>query len=286
MQKKYLIFILLISLLLCNCSINRMVMNAAAGFMDDGITVVYQEDDLELAEQFLGNNLKMLEIMIARDPENSRLNLIAAQGFGAYAMAFVEDENPKRAARLYQRALGYSFRALPEKKSFDKTIKPRELEELLLTYEKEDVPQLFWLGYNWGNYVLQHLDDPRNLVNLSKVEMIMSRCLELDEEYNFGGVDLFYANFYAARPPMLGGDPEKGKEFFLRNIEINDDKFFMAKYFYARYYAVQVQDEELFDKLLDEVISLDLDKYPEVKLMNSIAKKKAIELHKNKNTYF
>jgi len=157
---------------------------------------------------------------------------------------------------------------------------------LLKTYSKKDVPALFWLGYNWGSYVLQHLDDPRTLVNLSKVEMIMHRVLELDETYNFAGVHLFYGSFYAARPPILGGNPEKGREHFERNLELTNNSFYMTIYFLARYYAVQVQNREMFDSLLNDIVELDLDKYPDIRLMNALAKQKARKLLENQDLYW
>lgn len=272
--------------LVTSCSLNRLVINAASGFMESGIEVIYAEDDLEIAEQFLANNLKLIELMLSRDPEKRDLNLLAAQGFGAFAMAFVEDENPQRAARLYQRGLDYAFRSLPEKLTFKPDIKPQDLEILLAKYTIDDVPALFWLGYNWGSLVLQNLDNPRMLLNLSKVEMIMQRVLELDESYNFAGVHLFYGTFYAARPPLLGGNPEKGRKHFERNLELTGDKFYMTKYFLARYYAVQVQDRELFDQLIREIVDLDIDRYPEIRLMNSLAKKKTAVLIDNQDQYW
>lgn len=273
-------------MVLSSCSLNRMVINAAGGFMESGIEVIYSEDDLEIAEQFLANNLKMIELLLSRDPENPSLNLIAAQGFGAFAMAFVEDENPQRAARLYRRGLDYAFKSLPKKLRFQPSIKPQDLEVLLKKYTVNDVPSLFWLGYNWGSQVLQNLDDPRMLVNLSKVEMIMNRVLELDENYNFAGVHLFYGNFYSARPPILGGNPEKGRQHFERNLELTNNSFYMTKYFLARYYAVQVQDRELFDSLTHEIIAMDIDQYPDIRLMNALAKKKTKILLDNQSLYW
>lgn len=268
------------------CSLNRIIMNTASCFMEDGIESVYQEGDLELAQQFLSSNLKMIEIMVRRDPTNRRLNLLASQAFGSYAMAFVEDENPERASRFYQRGLVYSFQALPPKKSFTKKTTIMELEKILPTYTPKDIPALFWLGYNWGSYILKNIDDPNTLINLAKVEMIMHRVMELDEIYNFAGVYLFYGSFYSARPPMLGGNPEKGREYFLKNIELTQNRFLLGKYFYARYYAVQVQDKALFDSLLEEILDADIDSYPEIRLMNVLAKRKAEELKKNESLYF
>ncbi|MDD5765848.1 MAG: TRAP transporter TatT component family protein [Candidatus Marinimicrobia bacterium] len=260
------------------CSLNRIVMNAAGGFMESGIQSVYSEGDLELAKNFLSSNLKMIEILATKDTSNARLNLLAAQAFGAYAMAFVEDENPERASALYKRGLVYSFHSLPQKKRFDEQVTIDQLENLLLSCEKNDVPALFWLGYNWGQFILQHLDDPMTIIHLSKVEMIMRRVMELDENYNFAGVDLFYGCFYAARPPFLGGNPEKGKEYFERNNELNGNSFFMSQYFLAKYYAVQIQDRQMFDSLLTEIEQADIDARPDIRLMNALAKEKTTKL--------
>ena len=277
---------LLFTVFLQSCSVNRMLLNTTSKFFENSISVVYEEDDLDLAYHFFSSNLKIIEIMLSKDPSNRRMNLLAAQAFGAYSMAFIEDIDTRRASKLYLRGLKYAFASLPKQKRFNEKVKPQELETLLLEYNKSEVPYLFWVGYNWGSYVLHNLDNPRALVNLAKVEMIMRRILELDEEFNFAGVHLFYGSYYAARPPILGGNPEKGREHFERNIELTGNSFLLAKVYLARYYAVQVQDRELFNSLLDEVINTDIDKYPEIRLMNALAKKKAAEIKENELNFF
>jgi hypothetical protein len=49
----------------------------------------------------------------------------------------------------------------------------------------------------------------------------------------------------------------------------------MTYIYYARSYAVQQQDEVLFDELLATVEQASLDISPEMRLANAIAKKKA-----------
>ena len=44
--------------------------------MEDGINVIYAEDDLEIAQQFLANNLKMIELLLNKDPDNRSLTII------------------------------------------------------------------------------------------------------------------------------------------------------------------------------------------------------------------
>lgn len=280
------IIILLITIFLSSCSLNKMVVNSVANFMDEGTNVLYRESDLELAKPFLANNLKTIEALLEKDPENQKLNIIASQGFGAYAMAFVEDEDPLRASSLYLRGVDYGFQALPKGKKFTKKTSPKELTTILKNYTVDDVPALFWTGYNWGLYVLQNLDVTENLVNLAKIEQIMHRCLELDESYYFYSVDIFYGAYYAGRPRMLGGNPEKGQEFFLKNIKKNDGKILIGKLFYTQYYALQTYNEELFDKLIEEILSFDLEQNPDYRLLNAIAQKKAQILKDKKDELF
>ena len=277
---KFLSFTLILCLGGLSCSPQRFLFNKVSNVFDSGIEIIYQEGDLELAERFLSSNLETIVILVAQDPENPRLNLMAAQAFGAYAMAFVEDKDPQRAGLLYVRGLEYAFKSLPPQIRFSRNITPADLEKLLVESRKSDVPQLFWVGYNWGMYILQNLDQPRLLGDLAKVELLMRRVAELDAGYNFGGVDIFYGTYYSARPPMLGGNPELGRSYYLKNIERNPN-FLMTKLYYARYYAVQVQDKELFDNLLTEIETFDLESAPEIRLFNALAKQKATNLRQN-----
>lgn len=278
---------LLSSLWLSECAlIKHQVLRQTGAFINSSMDKIYQEGDLQLAERFLGSNLKLIEILAQEDSSNRTLNLLAAQAFGAYAMAFIEDQDPERAHQFYLRGLTYAFRALPNRLQFGPDITPHDLEKLLKKYRLRDVPALFWLGYNWGQSILQTLDQPASVAGLAKVELIMRRVLELDENYNFAGVHLFYATYYTARPPLLGGNLTKGKEHFDRQLALTHHRFNLSKYYYARYYAVQMQDLALFDSLLTEVIDADLDAYPAIRLFNALAKQKALQLLKQRDIYF
>jgi len=140
------------------------------------------------------------------------------------------------------------------------------------------VPPLFWTGYSWGNLIMHNLDNPQNLLNLAKVEKIMKRVEQLNPEYNNASVYLFYGVYY-------GGNPEKGKEYFLKCINLNGDDYLTPKVYMARYYAVQIQDRDMFVKLLTEVIDKDTIT-PEYKLLNAIAKKKARFFMGKINSFF
>ena len=61
----------------------------------------------------------------------------------------------------------------------------------------------------------------------------------------------------------------------------------MLSYIYmARFYAAKTLDEDLFNSYLDKVNSFDLDKAPQIALLNQIAKKKAQLLEQQKAEIF
>ena len=55
---------------------------------------------------------------------------------------------------------------------------------------------------------------------------------------------------------------------------------------YARYYAVQTQNKELFDSLLHQILDAPADALPEQRLANEVAKTKAGDLLKKEGELF
>ena len=86
-----------------------------------------------------------------------------------------------------------------------------DFEKSLSVFSKQDVPHLFWAGYNWGNLVNLSKDDPETVADVSKAEALMRKVVDLDENYFYGGAHLFLGVFYGSRPQLLGGDFKKSK---------------------------------------------------------------------------
>ena len=82
----------------------------------------------------------------------------------------------------------------------------------------------------------------------------------------------------------MGGRPEKGKKHFERAIEI-EERFLLSKVIFAEQYARLVFDQQLHDRLLEEVIAAD-PIAGEFTLTNQIAKKRAITLLEGSKYYF
>ena len=106
----------------------------------------------------------------------------------------------------------------------------------------------------------------------------MTRVLELQEDFYFGGAHMYFGVYYGSRAPVLGGNYKKSHQHFDKAREINNNKLLMPDLLQAQYLARQQLDHEDFEKRLTSVVNAPDDLYPEAALINQIAKRKAMLL--------
>ncbi len=272
--------LLLVLALFSGCTLEKMAVRSSISILDKSVEAMEEESDSEFAREAMAANLKMMEGLMKADPENDHLLLLAAQGFGGYAISFIEDEDPERAKGFYKRGKDYGLKILKKKKKFGEALfgNMEQFHASFSEFGTEDVPALFWTGYNWGQWLNLSKDSPEAIIEMPRIEALMKYVLELDEGYYFGGPHLFFGAYYAGKPRMFGGDPNKAKRHFERALELSGGRFLMISYMYAKTYAVQVQDKELFEKLLKGVLEAPADILPSQRLANEVAKSKAKRL--------
>ena len=242
----------------------------------DQVRSMHEESDLNLARESIPGNLKILEGLLKGDASNPELLNYLAEGFCSYAYTFVKEEDPERARELYIRGRNYALQALPV--SGLEKLSPIDIKEAISPMTRDDLPALFWTGQCWGEWLTLSLSEPRAFADISKLEVLLQRNLELDETYHFAGPHLALGIFYGSRSRMLGGDPEKAKFHFERSLELTENKFLLSYYFYAKTYAVQMQDRDLFEKLLNTIQNSPREILPEQRLANATARKQAKDL--------
>ncbi|MBM4167096.1 MAG: hypothetical protein FJ218_09310 [Ignavibacteria bacterium] len=270
------------------CSLTTFVSYSVSGFIENTFIAVNEESDLKIAETSILSNLKLLDGLLKSTPDNEQYLLLASQGYAGYALGFVEDEEPQRAKDLYLRAKNYAQKILRKKKSFHHELdgSVEDFQTALHQSTNDDVPAIFWTALNWGSYVYLDLANPDAIASLSKIEAMMKFVAEKDSAYYFSGANFFLGALYGSRPAILGGDMNKSKQYFETALRINGGKFLLTQIYYAKYYCVQTQNQELFEQLLSTVENASLDIFPEQKLTNAIAKKKAILLRNKINDLF
>jgi hypothetical protein len=265
----------------------KLTVGVAAMLVEDVAKSSYRQSDLRLIREGMPSYLLLMDGMVEGWPDNERLLIAAAQGYSSFASAFVEDQDKDYAKVLYGRAKGYALRALAIKGLQD-PLQPSldDFQQGLKAFGKEDTSYLFWAAACWGSWIGLSLDSMEALADLPKVELMMRRALELDETFYYGGPHLFMGIWYASRPKIAGGDPEKARAHFLRAMELGQGRFLMAGVYFADHYAKRVLDRDLFMSTLRDVLATPADVVPDLTLLNTVAHKRATELLRRVDEYF
>lgn len=280
------IVLCLSAFLITNCM--RVALRVSPSLFPNLTSSIFEECDIELAEKAIPANLKLLEGLLKNDPENKQILTTLSMGFGGYSMLFVEGDEPERASGLYLRARDYGIKALGERGVRLKNAQDRkeELREVLHTLGKEELEPLFWVTVSWNAWINLNLDKPAALAQLGVSQALLERVMEIDATYFQGLPHILMGVSLSARPPMLGGNVEQARQHFEKALELSHGKFFLAQYYFARYYAVRVQDKALFLRLTGEIEKMNPGELRDVCLINSVVQHKARQLRGRVDEFF
>jgi len=278
-------FYILISILLqSGCSF--FISSATVDMTENLSQAILNNNDLATVEAGGPAYLLMVDSLLYRNPDNESLLRGASNIYTAYTTVFVKDQ--ARAKKLTEKALSYALRAIcirrPKTCGF-REVNFQEFKRTLSSLEIKDVPDLFTLGSAWSAWIQMHREDWNAVAEISRVEAIMKRVIELDEFYQDGASHLYLGVLATFLPQALGGKPDVGQKHFERALEISKDKNLMVKVLYAQHYARLMFDRELHDRLLNEVLEAKTD-VPGYTLSNTLAQERARELLKSGKDYF
>lgn len=260
----------------------------ADSFMRPAVTNLQQQTDVELVCEGTPALLLMIDSMVASDPENKDLLMMATKAFSGYAAALDACNKPHRATMVSVKARRYGLALLWPNSDLHvlATLPLPDFQKRLAGLSDSDVDSLFWAGNGWGTWILHQQGTPASLAQLIRVEQIMLRVLELDEGYYHGAAHLFLGAYYGSKPPLFGGDFEKSRHHFERALGFSNREYLPGLVLYAETYARMSFDRELFSSLLQEVLDFPLESRPDLGLANQLAKLKAGELLNEVEEYF
>lgn len=277
-----------ILMLLTACSMGQMVVRSSQTILDSGVESMNRETDLQLARDAMPANLKLVEGMLIEDPNNNELRLFAAEGFYGYSYGFIEMEDPLRAKLLYRRCYSHAQRALKQAGiDIDPESATHEAVETAVSKAgKKAVPALFWTANCLGKWIDLSRDDLSLVASLSNVAILMQRVIDLDDEFYFGSAHIFFGAYYGGRSPLLGGDFSRSEAEFQRAAEINDNKLLIVNLLQAEFLDRQRLDQQAFHNRLVAIIEAPENLYPEMALVNGIAKQRAALLLDYEDEWF
>jgi len=272
------------------CGLAKKLPARMIGAVFEGLSAsIFEQPDVQLVEQALPAYLLLIDGLLDSSPGDTRLLRTGAQAYSAYASAFVEEEETERLALLYGKAREYSLRllAIEQKKVASALQGPgRDFNACLPALRNRDVPDLFLAASCLGGWITANPDSPEAIAEQVKVVELMTRILELDESYYYGGPHLFFGIYHGVKPKVLGGQPDTSRAHFERALEMSGEQFLLTRVLYAQYYARQVLNQELYESLLQQVLDAPVEQYAETRLMNEVARVKAVKLLDLVDDYF
>lgn len=270
------------------CSRSSLTVWATKPVLEGGMKALLAETDIELARAGFESELKLLEGLLAIQPEDKKLLGLALQGFTGYAMMFLEDENPERAIDIYDRAVDYGMQSLftRDKRFLMDNSTWKDFNQAVGSLENKDISVVYWTAVAWAGKINLTRSSPSSIADSPRVSLLMQWVYDRDPHYYYSGPLWYYGTYYSTLPPLMGGSAEQSLGYFQRATERDGERFLWGKLLFARYYAVQSQNQELFIRLLSEVINGSEDEPGDLKLLNRIAAHKASRLIQMKDELF
>lgn len=260
------------------CSIGNLPTNLSRSMMN--------QEDPELVRTAAPAYLLMLDALVATYPNDETFLLPAAKLYGAYAGIFSNDETQTK--RMANRAKDYAQRALCESEEDLCEALDNKLEDVLEeldSLDEDELALIYTFASAWASWIQANSSDWNAVAQLSKVKILFKWVLSYDAHYDQGSAQVYMGVLESQLPPSLGGRPDLAKMHFENAIRASNGRHLMAKVLYAQQYARLLFEQELHDRLLNEVLTEDA-KAEGLTLINQLAKQQAKELLAESAEYF
>jgi len=211
--------------------------------------------------------------------------LAAAKLNGAYAGNFTGDDK-ERAQRLSKKAFDYARRATCLQDAALCAALDKGVDGFAAVVKADANTNLMYgLASAWAGFLQNNSEDWNAIADLPKVEELLNRVVALDPNHDRGRAYMYLGVLNSIRPESVGGKPETGRGYFEKAVELSGGKNLYAKTLEAEFYARLVFNQELHDKLLNDVLAAD-PRAPGFTLSNTLAQQRAKKLLESGKDYF
>ncbi|MGH8107192.1 MAG: TRAP transporter TatT component family protein [Arenimonas sp.] len=284
---KKIVTVLLAAVCVSGCA--SIVGKATDTFAQNLGNAVLNSEDPATVRDGLPAYLLLLDGLIAGqkpgDKSNAGVLLAAGQLNGAYAGNFTQGD-AVRAQRLSKKSMDYVRAAVCLSDAELCLALDKDIDAFIGTVNKDtNTALLYALASSWAGFLQSNSEDWGAIADLPKVEALLMRVVALDPNFERGLPYVYLGVINSLRPEALGGKPETGRAYFEKAIAISDGKNLFAKTALAQYYARLVFNQELHDKLLNEVIEAN-PKASGYTLINTLAQDQAKQLLASGKDYF
>ena len=268
---------------------SSIVRKAGDRFADNLGAAVMDSEDPATVRDGLPAYLLLLDSLVAGqkagDPGTAPMLYAAATLNSAYAGNFTGDD-AVRAARLASKGLDYARRGVcAEDAPLCAAIDGGADAFSAVVAADTHAAAMYTLASSWAGFLQAHSDQWDAIADLPKIERLLLRVVELDPGHDHGQAYLYLGVLNSLRPEAVGGKPELGRSYFEKAISLSGGHNLYAKTLFAQYYARLVFNQELHDRLLNDVIAAD-PRSPGFTLTNTLAQDRARKLLASGKDYF
>jgi predicted anti-sigma-YlaC factor YlaD len=275
---------------LAGCSVKQFAIKEIASSLAEGSGSAFaQEADIELAGEAIPFSLKLVESLLAAQPDNADLLMAASSGFTQYANGwveqpadFIEDEDFFAAQAQYERAVDFYLRAyhyglqglesrhagFPGQFRDDPIAAAARLEEA-------DAELAYWTAAGLGSAISLSRTNPELLAQLPAVEALAERALKLDPDWNLGAIHELLITLKSAGTGDPGLIRTEVMGHYKEAVRISGGASASAHVSLAEAISIQDQDRAQFERLLRLALAVDPDRFPDNRLAILIAQRRA-----------
>jgi hypothetical protein len=297
---------------LVSCDMGKFTVNTTSKVLVRAQPGLQMEADYELARYAIPGALKTVEGFWIVDPDNKRLMTILTEGYCQYGTAFVEDDweeaqmrkdidaveyHNTRSSKIFTRCLNFALRQLGGRWQKELFAEPEVVAKLVNDTGGGARTPMMFAGLALGSLINHNLTRIDMIAHLPTVELIMNRVIELDQKnppekkQHQAMPYIALGMLHSSRPQAMGGDPEKAKAMFLKALEVTADKdgvdrFLLARTLLGYRVGLQTNDQKFFHEQLKQVLLTDPSVWPEQRLANEVAHRKARRYLKHEKELF
>jgi hypothetical protein len=285
---------------LFGCDTGVFAATTTIGVMRRAAPGVQYMRDPEIVEAAFPGSIQQMEGLLELKPEDATLRSMLGRSYGSYGYGFLEDHYEvaqlsdtateeeiehwrERASLSYLRGREVAIEGLdrirPEGGGL-LTIQRQGLEPFTAHLQRfdnrdEHAPLLFWAAYNWGRWISLNRDNMEAIADVPYVSAIADRVYALDATFMDHAPLALRAGLMAAPPAALGGRHAEARVELDRAIELTERRNLLYLVTEAISIAIPLQDRALYRSLLEEVVNFDVDSYPQQRLANLLAQRRA-----------
>jgi hypothetical protein len=284
------------------CDLGKVTVGTTAKVLVRAQPALQQESDYQLAHDAIPGALKTIEGFWVVDPDNEDLLGILTEGYCQYGTAFIEDDwevakfakkfddveyHNARATHIFTRCLNYALKQLGEKWQNDVFEAPDAVARIAKDTGGGQRDQLMWAALALGSIINHNLNRVETLAYQPTVKIMLDRVLELDKASPPSRPDyaalphIAFGMLYSATGAQLGGKPDQARSEFELALKLTADKdhpdgrLLLARVLMGYRVGLVTNDQKFFHSQLKQVLETPPSVWPEQRLANEVAHRRA-----------